>query len=528
MRHTVVLQGETDFAGWRSAARALCLAQVAPEDVHWQVAGGEHDLLAHHANISPELALAAHAPTFTVPRAFLDMCEHAILHRDADRFALLYRVLVRLRDEPRLIEVSVDADIARVQSMIRSVRHAIHKMRAFVRFRAVGGNEHDDAIIPGAADDDRWYVAWFDPPHHIVEAAAPFFARRFANMRWSILTPERSAHWDGEKLWFTEGAPREAAPEGDALEDLWRTYYASIFNPARLNPDLMRQHMPRRYWRDLPEAQIIAPLVAAARERTETMIAAGDASIDIDNEDARRKQRVVLKRAASAARHQASVESESDVGMRDATPHGMDTTTLSLDSAVTLDEVREAAAGCRNCPLWEPATQTVFGEGLPTAPLMFVGEQPGDQEDLAGRPFVGPAGKLLNRALAQAGIDRDAAYVTNAVKHFKYIVRGERRLHQKPKVTEVRACHPWLEHELALLKPRVIVALGATAALSLLGRDTPIERNRGQWMSLGDARLLITVHPSYLLRLPDPDAKAREFDRFVADLKLAAEALAAL
>jgi uracil-DNA glycosylase family protein len=192
----------------------------------------------------------------------------------------------------------------------------------------------------------------------------------------------------------------------------------------------------------------------------------------------------------------------------------------------SLKTLREEAADCRACPLWKNATQTVFGEGPPHAPLMLVGEQPGDKEDIAGKPFVGPAGQMLDRALEEAGIDRDKVYVTNAVKHFKFVLRGKFRLHQKPTTLEIKACRPWYERELASIKPDLVVAMGATAAQSVFGKITPINKNRGRLIDLEDGiKALVTVHPSYLLRLPDEDAKAREYERFVDDLKIAAALL---
>ena len=188
-----------------------------------------------------------------------------------------------------------------------------------------------------------------------------------------------------------------------------------------------------------------------------------------------------------------------------------------------LEALREEAADCRACPLWKDATQTVFGEGPQHAQLMLVGEQPGDKEDLAGQPFVGPAGQMLDRALEEAGIDRGKVYVTNAVKHFKFVPRGKIRLHQKPNTSEIKACRPWYERELAAIKPDLVVAMGATAAQSVFGKITPINKNRGRLIDLDDGtKALVTVHPSYLLRLPDADAKAREYQRFVDDLKIAA------
>ena len=188
----------------------------------------------------------------------------------------------------------------------------------------------------------------------------------------------------------------------------------------------------------------------------------------------------------------------------------------------SLSKARAEAAACRACPLWKGTTQTVFGEGPQNATVMLVGEQPGDKEDLAGKPFVGPAGQMLDHALKDAGIDRRKTYVTNAVKHFKFVQRGKVRLHQKPNTPEIKACRQWYERELALIKPELVIALGATAAQSVFGKGTPINKNRGRIIALGDGNALVTVHPSYLLRLPDADAKAAEYKRFVDDLKVAA------
>jgi uracil-DNA glycosylase family protein len=201
-------------------------------------------------------------------------------------------------------------------------------------------------------------------------------------------------------------------------------------------------------------------------------------------------------------------------------------TTVSPMSGSSLKTLREEAGHCRACHLWKNATQTVFGEGPQAAHMMLVGEQPGDKEDLAGKPFVGPAGQLLDRALKEAGIERSKVYVTNAVKHFKFLARGKIRLHQKPNTPEIKACRQWYERELALIKPDLVVAMGATAAQGVFGKITPINKNRGRAIDLEDGiKALVTVHPSYLLRLPDADAKAREYARFIDDLKIAAALL---
>jgi DNA polymerase len=195
-------------------------------------------------------------------------------------------------------------------------------------------------------------------------------------------------------------------------------------------------------------------------------------------------------------------------------------------STTDLERLRNEARACRDCPLWENATQTVFGEGSQSATVMLVGEQPGDKEDLAGKPFVGPAGQMLDRALEEAGVDRRKTYVTNAVKHFKFVQRGKARLHQKPNTPEIRACRQWYERELEAIQPKLVVALGATAAQSVFGKLTPINKNRGRVIELADGvHVLVTVHPSYLLRLPDEDSRHREYARFVADLKIAARYL---
>jgi len=192
----------------------------------------------------------------------------------------------------------------------------------------------------------------------------------------------------------------------------------------------------------------------------------------------------------------------------------------------TLANVREASRNCQACDLYKRGTQTVFGEGARRAELMLVGEQPGDQEDLTGHPFVGPAGKVLDKALARAGIERASVYVTNVVKHFKWEPRGKRRIHKKPSVSEIAACRPWLETEIELVKPRAIVCLGATAAQTLLGRQFKVTAHRGTFIASSLAPLVMaTVHPSSLLRAPDEDARRRETDRFVDDLRLVARAL---
>ena len=457
----VRLSTEDDFEGWRIAARSAALIGVPPEGLHWQVGEAMADLFA--GATEPPLPPAPAGAAFSVSRTFVALAETVVLHADPERFALLYTMLVRLRAQPGLIDDEADPLRRRLEGMAKEVRHDIHKMRAFLRFREI-----DEAGTPR-------FVAWFEPEHHILRANAGFFMRRFATMRWSILTPDASIHWDGETLTEGPGAAKTDAPEGDPVEEVWKTYYASIFNPARLKTGTMLKEMPRKYWKNMPETALVPALIAGAQ--------------------AREAQMVATARTAPVGNAEAA-----------------------------LAALRQEAAGCQRCPLWQPATQTVFGEGPADAALLFIGEQPGDQEDLAGRPFVGPAGQLFDRALAEAGVDRARAYVSNAVKHFKFEPRGKRRIHSKPNGGEIEACRWWIEQERAIVRPAVTVALGATAAQSLLGKSVTISKLRGAPIALADgSEGWITVHPSFLLRLPDEDRREEEYARFVADLRRVGE-----
>ncbi len=470
----ITLARETDWEGWRKAARALRAGGVAPDQVAWRV--GEGDLFADDDPV-PQPS----GQPFTVPPAFITLAKDVICNRADDRFALLYRILWRLRDEPNLLGLRTDPDTASALDMQKAVNRASHKMKAFVRFRQVADVEPET------------YVAWFEPAHRVLERTADFFVRRFANVRFSVLTPDLSCHWDGEALMFETGSTKADAPVEDELEDFWRTYYASIFNPARLKVQAMTSEMPKRYWRNLPEAALIPGLIESAQRRMDTMV---------DSEPTTPARRIPAAAAPAAV----------ETGAADAD---------------TLPEIATALDGCRRCDLWRDATQGVPGDGPGAARIMLVGEQPGDVEDLAGKPFVGPAGQMLDRTLAEAGVARADLYVTNAVKHFKHELRGKRRLHKTPETGEITACRWWLDKERRLVAPEVIVALGGTAATAVFGRAMPILKSRGKIFDLDDgARAMITVHPSYLLRLPDEQAKADAYARFVEDLSAARALLA--
>jgi DNA polymerase len=478
--HSIRLRSPCDFAGWRDGARTLLHSHVSPDDVTWSVDGESaslFDVAADTINVAdPRIPAASEG--FRVLRAFIRLAMRVALHRDPMRFGRLYRLLWRLRRERGLLAFVMDEDVAHAMRMAQAVRRDVHKMKAFLRFRETPIRQQ------------RWLIAWFEPEHHILEAVAPFFVRRFANERWSILTPERSAHWDRQTLRFGPKANRNELPRCDAAEALWLSYYASIFNPARLKFDTMRGHMPQRYWRNLPEAALIPELVAEASGRTEQML----------NKTPTESRRA--KRAPAATR------------VRPAPPD------------TTLDALRSAVDRCRDCPLYRNATQAVFGAGPEKARIVLVGEQPGDQEDLSGEPFVGPAGKMLDRALIEAGVERKLTYVTNAVKHFKFEPRGKRRIHKKPNEMEIAACNQWLQRELRVIAPKLVIALGATGARAVFGKATAIEKNRGHIIEsvnaagVHTADVLVTVHPSFLLRVPHED-KPAAYGRFVEDLKLA-------
>ena len=468
--HVVNLPEADDFDFWRERARTLIQADVPPDRIAWVAPGGNSDLFGSTSSPGCDRRLPMpppDAPPVRANKRFISLAKNAILHSDTERFALLYRLLWRLQENGRLMEDKADPQVRRLEELDKSVRRDSHKMHAFVRFRLV---ENDAG--------DEHYVAWFEPEHHILRANAGFFVRRFTNLKWSILTPEGSLHWDGDVV--SEGPPaqRSDAPGGDPMEDLWRRYYASIFNPARLKIGAMLKEMPRKYWKNMPEAALIPELVAGAQKRESTMVAAGAL----------------------------------DMGKR----------------PDTLEAIDKAIHACRQCPIGLLDNHAVIGAGPQDADLMIVGEQPGDQEDQAGLPFVGPAGQLLDRHLERAGIERDKSYVTNTVKHFKYVQRGKRRLHQSPAAKEIDTCRWWVESERAIVQPKLVLALGASAARGMLGKTVSISKARGTAIPLDDgSELWVTAHPSYLLRL-DGEAQKEQERLFDADLAAVKERLTEL
>ena len=491
MKHILL---QPSFQDWRSHARQLLQQGFTPEEVDLEDAT-VISTLPLALDLAPE---TPHGSPVLVPhtsKAFLERAEVVATHRSPARWNLLYRVLYRLQTNRDLLKIEIDTDIAQMRHMEHQVRRDLHKMHAFVRFRKLRADVMDEAnpfsphpVDPAHAalpagqplSSQEHFVAWYQPDHRILSLAAPFFAERFAPMQWAILTPDESVTWDpvARQLGFGPGLPREAAPAEDELEDLWRSYYGSIYNPARLNPGAMRQEMPIRYWKNLPEVSLLPTLITESASRVSTMVKIQEAK-------------------PSAAPF--------------------------VPSEHTLPLIQSALPSCKGCDLYLHATQAVPGVGPSPAidrqpvALMLVGEQPGDQEDRKGLPFIGPAGRVLDKAFEELNISRDAIYLTNAVKHFKFVQRGKLRLHQNPRMSEITACRPWLQAEIDAVKPKVILCLGASAAKSLLGGTFGLMRDHGKLLSTPYAdHVIATIHPSAVLRARD-EAAGEELYNFLRD-----------
>ena len=472
--YRVTLASEVDLEGWRDHARRFLQAAIAPEQVAWTVEAransGELDLSPPAA--VPEQSSDPIARPVRIAKTLLSLINTALLHSHEDRFDLAYRLLYRAQSVPALHRNPADADVLKLSRYAKAIRRDIHKMHAFVRFRKIGESEGREQ-----------FVAWFEPDHHITAAVAPFFRNRFTGMDWLIVTPGASIAWDGAKLSVGPGGCKADVPQEDVIEAEWRTYYANIFNPARVKISAMKSEMPMKYWKNLPEAELIPALLEQAGTRVNAMVSQSNEELLVNPE--------------------------------------ADQSAASLPAS--LDELYRMLEQQRDAPSEKFSDRLIRGTGPHKAGIMIIGEQPGDQEDRQGRPFVGPAGQLLDRALEQAGIDRQTTFLTNAVKRFKYTPRGKRRIHETPNVGEINYYRWWVEQEIRLVDPKLVVALGATAARCLTGKPVKIARYRGEILPGANGRSsLITVHPSYLLRIPDEQGRQVEFAKFVRDLELAA------
>ena len=476
MVYALTLPQFSVFETWRAQARALASNRIAPENVSWRRIDASSNLFEALGETSlPEVRQG-----FSVPKAFLSLAETAICHASEDVFSTLYRLMLRLIDAPETMANPADPDVNLVMTLGKSVSRDAHKMKAFVRFKEIGSSENMR----------RCFASWFEPDHYIVEHTAGFFIRRFADMDWIISTPHGNATSLGGTVTFSPFAGKPPAYH-DATDDLWRTYYANIFNPARLKIKAMQSEMPKKYWRNLPEAELIPGLVRQAEPRAVQMRAAEATPIPAH-----------LQKFKAPAVAPVAIPEKFE----------------------TLSELHAAARNCRRCDLCRHATQTVCGEGPRNAPIMFVGEQPGDKEDLHGKPFIGPAGQILMEGLGDAGINRSDVYITNAVKHFKFKPRGKRRIHERPNSHDIAMCRWLLELEIELVKPRLIVAMGSTALQALTGDGLGISSRRGHIDDAGNgSKLLITYHPSAILRSAHPQKSDELKNQFLADITLAAK-----
>ncbi|WP_343315755.1 UdgX family uracil-DNA binding protein [Brucella sp. BE17] len=471
MIYAVDLPERDTFDAWRAMARIAISHGIEPADIDWRAGDGLFERAA--------LPTTPGEHQIRVPKAFLQLARSVIWHSKPERFALLYQALWRLDRSVGEPLSQADPLGRRLHLMAKSVGRDIHKMHAFVRFRE----------LPESGRRRR-FAAWFEPEHNIVEPASSFFAKRFTDMDWAIATPRLTARFEDGRLSFHPGSARPDVPS-DATETLWATYFTNIFNPARVKLNAMRSEMPKKYWKNLPETRLIPDMLRDAEARVERMRAAQE----------------TLPRSGSAA-----ISTRYRATMPQIPEHSQ-----------TLAEAQAAAVHCRRCGLCQAATQTVWGEGSQNADLMFVGEQPGDREDLEGRPFVGPAGRLLRDAMVTAEVEAKRVWMTNAVKHFKFTPRGKRRLHQNPDRDEIIQCRWWLGLELAFIRPRMVVALGASAAFALTNNAAPMTSRRGQVETgVHGGPVLVSWHPSYILRLTDSVASERARYELISDMSKAA------
>lgn len=461
------------FADFRAKAGALARQGVHPRAVYWKEPQAEGANLSMFSLVD-KMGADTQRPTpqvaprpVTVTPEFLRLAE-AVAHSNSHgKWDLLYRLLYRLTFEnKRLLEIFTDDDVKAALDIQKKIKREIHKIHAFVRFELV-----KDENEPSG----ERYVAWMKTDHPCLKLAAPFFKRRFGDRSFSIFTPFESAHWNLKELTFTEGM--EFAPNrGESMDELWKSYYKSTYNPARINISMMKKELPVRYWNSLPEAEIIRDLIQTSPDRLRKMAL---------------NQNV---RAEPPVTHD-------------------------------LNELGAALKSCTACPLYKTATHSVMGEGPREARVMIIGEQPGDTEDLEGRPFRGPAGQLLDRVMDEIGFDRKLVYVTNAVKHFKWkpVAGSKTRLHQRASGSEMHACKPWLEREIEAVKPDVIVCLGATAAQAIFGRICKISEFKDRVITDNPyaPNVLVSYHPSAILRAPDEAEKASMEDSISRSLELA-------
>nr|WKF59402.1 Type-4 uracil-DNA glycosylase [Paraburkholderia busanensis] len=427
---------------------------------------------------TPHRSAIPHSLSVRVSKALSALLNDAALYRDPQRWAFLYKVLWRWHQGEREVASPADVDGARLNAMAKSVRRAKHDMIAYVRFRKQ----------PSADTQAPEYIAWYEPDHDVLGWSAEHFAQRMGRSTWMIATPRAAAFWDGDRLHLERRHASAHAPAGDSTDEaeaLWLAYYRSTFNPARLNEAALELHMPVRFWKGLPEGHLIPTMISEAK---------------------------------SGARRVAQASGVGALGGK--------SIPIDAELAQPMRDAPSSLERCRRCELWRNATQAVGGVGPSDARIMLIGEQPGDQEDLSGQPFVGPAGQLLDAAIERAGLSRSQLYLTNAVKHFKWEPRGKRRLHKTAGQREIEACSHWLEQELRTVRPAVIVVLGATALNALLHGKASLRDYVGAPFEIAGAWAIATWHPSFALRQQDDAARDKVLGE-ISEALTRAKALAA-
>ena len=454
----IIVPLDRSWSDWRTKARQLLAEKVLPHNIHWKCEEFEF-------SFGEEFRLRPITKEFTLPREFVETAMSVSAYRDDSTWDLLYRIAWRLLYEDRkLLEITIDPEVRELMARRHSVGRDIHKMHAFVRFREIKNEE------------DSIFMAWHRPDHRILRLAIPFFKDRFNGMNWVIMTEDESVAWNKKELTFLPGIGKVELPP-DEKEELWKTYYSSIFNPARVKVNMMKKEMAVRYWDTMPETQLISSLLDEASNRVKKF-------------------------------------EEANPMMR------------RIEYNSSLSEIHETMKKCQSCGICAESHGPVPGVGPFDAKLAIIGEQPGHQEDLAQIPFIGPAGQELARALEKVQIERRDIYLSNAVKGFKWDKGSIERKHRTANSKEISACRPWLQNELNLIKPKILVCLGRLAAQSVVGKLIKLEDLRGRFFStpLCD-KTIVLPHPASILKIKDPEEQELSRQSFWREMQMVKDEL---
>ena len=452
----------SEFKDWRDVCKKLLSAEVRPEAVDWLEKEEPSSLFP-----SKDIETLRAVKELRMPKGFIPLAQLLSCHRDSKKWKLLYTLAWRIHQgERKLLSIPSDPDVRAAKLMCSAVSRDAHKAKAFIRFKRVANRQE-------AAREQ--FEAYHKAEHFALRRISSFLKDRFNTFDWKVSTPLESLSWDGSSLTFSEGT-LPANQQNDEQEELWNEYYSSIFNPSRANPKAMMNEMPKKYWGHLPEAKLIPGLLRDANERSKEM-------------------------------QKASLALIKDF-------------TQSIPQDVTdLESLRRELQNCSACELCKSATQVVCGEGKASSRLLIIGEQAGDREDLLGRPFIGPAGTLLRKTLNELKFRIDDIYFTNTVKHFRFRQVEKKRIHQKPKIEHISACKTWLQLEIQIIKPTVILCLGTVAAQAIHGPEFKVAKQRGLWVSEDSTDIIATYHPAAILRIPSGPKKDEVAQSFREDLK---------